>query len=130
MLWIIWLTGGMFLANNTSAQELVKNLWDKSCSFKITETQNEIKETLNEYKAYEKERNELFKDIKKNEEIFKQLIDSSIKKIDEEKAKKQDIQKLLYYMYCDCEFADIDAPKKLRDLLYKSKPRIKDNQNS
>jgi len=120
----------MFLANNTSAQELVKNLWDKSCSFKTTETQNKIKETLNEYKAYEKKRNELFKDIKKNEEIFKQLIDSSIKKIDEGKAKNQDIQKLLYYMYCDCEFADIDAPKKLRDLLYKSKPRIKDNQNS
>ncbi len=131
MLWIIWLTGGMFLANNTSAQELIKNLWDKSCNFKTTETQNEIKETLNEYKAYEKERNELFKDIENNEDIFKKLIDSCIKKIDPEKAKDIDIQKLLFYMYCDCEFANIKVPEKLKDLLYESKPRIKnDNKNS
>lgn len=123
----------MALTNNAEAKQLhakdlIENLWDRSYRVGKKETQKEIKDTLSKKKMYEIQRNELFKDIEHNENEFKKLIDSNIQQINKENTKDPDVQKLLFYMYCDCEFANIEAPKKLRELLYESKPRIQNNQ--
>jgi len=124
---MLGLVGSIALTNNVHAKDLIENLWDKSCRINRKEIQQEIKDTLSKKQMYEIQRNELFKDIEHNENAFKKLIDSNIQQINKENTKDPDVQKLLFYMYCDCEFANIDAPKKLRDLLSESKPRIAEN---